>query len=214
MFKIKMEGSGLFAFLKSHGTGVRTCVIADIVAQAQGQAFVEWCERSGDVSLAVRFEPRGFGLKRFTERSKGYQTKQRKWMGGQTTPYVSPRVPELLAVAKAITAPHRNARRILQALATRHEHARDVVRTRGTGFNVRTTGGTRVVRTKLTLPGLRQLNQIRAPKGDIYRREFLGFNAGGKADGLWIRARAQELALTRVIAYIKHQRRRLLGEGS
>jgi hypothetical protein len=203
---LELQGRGFWAWLKRHHVSLRVQLLAEIIARAQAQAFVEWATRSGDESLQVRFTERAWGLKGFAPRSMGYQKRQLKAFN-KLLPYVSPRSTfNALAVAKAITTTNPNARTILRALQPKGPHARELVRQPIAGFNIRVRQRSRSVKTSMTLPGMRILNRLADPWGSIYRKEFLAFHGGGSADGRWISKRANEIAATEIFAAMARER--------
>ncbi len=194
MIHIEGDVQGAFAWMRRHGGSLTQAEIARITLLAQARAFAEWATRSGDRSLAVRFDTKAFSLLNLRRRTPNYERRQIRAFG-RIIPYVSPRRRGYLAVAQALTAPRINPLRILRALGNQgRRHARDLTLVPGTGWNLVPTARSRIVATRFTVAGMRILNRGGAGHA-IYRRQFLGFAGGGKADAQWLLTRANELAM-------------------
>lgn len=201
MVRLDLDAQGLWSWLSSQGAALRADLVAAICARAQAQAFAEFANGRGDHSLAVRFTHRAFALLGLTPRSRRYQRRQMR-VFGTTLPYVAPRRRSYLAVARALTKPGANVMNVVRSLAAFKPHARDLTLVPQVGWRVQVGGRARAVTTRFTVAGMRILNRGGA-KAAVYRREFLGFDRGGAADGRRIAARSNELALTHLRAAVE-----------
>lgn len=179
-----LQGNGLWAWLDTQGKEASSR-LREMIAEAHALAFAEFVsggrtKSAGkipmDGGLGMRFSERAYDVLGLSKRSEKY-TKRKRRMFGRDLPYVSPS-------------------------KRGHIHLRDLMRFRGTGWQVRPAGRGRVVSTRLTLPGLRQLNQIRAPYGKVYRDEFLQLGGRARHQFEAIRARAHQLFFERLQAEI------------
>lgn len=171
----KITADGLWAWMDVSGKGASNR-LREMIVEAHAVAFAEFvsggkAKGSGkhdmDGGLGLRFSPRAYDVLGLTRRSDMYIKRKHK-IFGRDLPYVSPS-------------------------KRGHVHMRDLLKFRGTGWQVRPTKRGDVVTTKMTFPGLRRLNHIRAPFGQIYRDEFLQLRGRAKHQFNAIVARANEI---------------------
>lgn len=181
MLRAELTANGVWTFLLANPEAVQRERILTIVKNAQKQAFDEWTKTvGGSVGLALRFRPEAFGVLQLTRRSTGYQTRQIKTLGS-LYPYVAPLSKKTEGNTSKPSGQMRNE--IL-----------------GGGYNIQGKNtGNNVATTQLSITGARTLNLLgtsgpqASGKGPIYRREFLGFDRGGRRDAEWLVKRANEL---------------------
>lgn len=162
-------GKGLFAWIEQNSQGVTVDRLHALMREAQHEAWMEFVTgKTQSDGLPGRFSPKAWDLLGLTRRSKSYEQRKMRVFGGRDVPYTSPR--------KGGTA-----------------HMRDLLKVKGSGFNLTPRSGGDVVTTTLKLPGARILNFVRNPQGAIYRSEFLQLTARARAEGDQIRLRAQTL---------------------
>jgi hypothetical protein len=182
------DASGQWAWLDQNPGAVRAARLKTIARASHKQALEEWCTRTGRESLQFRGSNAAFAaLELSTRVSRRYRLWQYK-VFGNVMPYRSPR-------AKAKDEP---------------EHMMNLLRHRGAGYNISAMNSTETVQTRLTLPGTRILNRIKAPYGARYRREFLALDGAGQEDLAWVAKRANELFLEGFKAEIAKARKRKL----
>lgn len=183
---ISWTADGLWSWLIENEGDIPRAKIVRAVRRAQKQAFLDWCKLPL-IGLSLRFSPRGFADLGLTPRSRGYQRRQIKKLG-QVLPYVSPNGSQ-----DGASGTMRNA--VMSG-----------------GYRVSSINGTgNAVTTQLSVTGARQLNRISDEHhGATYRREFLGFDAGGKKDAEWILARTNELAMQYLRKDMERARKKVL----
>lgn len=173
---------GLFAFIDANPDSVRRNIFQRIMRASQKQAILEWSTRSGDLSLADIFRPSSITTRALTARTPGYQKRQINILR-RVMPYASP------------TRQSGTLRR--EVLAG--------------GYRITARNKTAEVESTDYISGARQLNRIRAPYGQIYRQEFLGWDGGGRKDKVAITARSLLIAVPAIIkemeSYGKHKMR-------
>jgi len=180
--EITWTASGLFAWLAANPAAVRQEKIRAILRKCQKQAVNEWAQKHGAIGLPERFTEEGARVLDLTPRKPGYQNRQRNVLR-RTLPY---------------TSPNHTSGGMRRAVLN-------------DGWRIRARNGTDEVTTEFTITGARQLNRIKAPYGQVYRSEFLGFSMGGHRDGEWINARVLELSIPLIVAEISKAQKRTLG---
>lgn len=168
--KVKIELTGVFAWLKANKGKIKAKRIREIAAAAGAQAWYEWATGSGPGAaqgkLADRGSERAWDALRLTPRSEQYQKRQRK-VFGKTLPYRSPK--------------------------SNGVHMMNIIDRPGIGWNAKATGRDPVV-VKITFPGARALNLFSAKSGkQIYKDEFLQLNEQAKDEGSAVSMRALAL---------------------
>jgi hypothetical protein len=180
--EIKIEVDGLFAWLAEHPEAVKRSRIATLARAAHKVAFNEWAQKHGAIGLEERFTADAFNTLGLTPRGKGYQNRQHNVLR-RTLPF---------------TSPDHNSGTMRRAVLSN-----------GWRIQNKNNGGD-AVETEMTITGARGLNRIKAPFGDVYRREFLGFDRGGRGDAQWIEKRAAELFRDALVAEIQKAQKREL----
>jgi len=180
--EIIWTASGLFAWLAANPAAVRQEKIRAILRKCQKQAVNEWGQKQGAIGLPERFEEGGDKALGLTPRTDGYRARQRNSPLRRVIPYMSPN----------------------------HDGGTMRRAVLNNGWRIQARNGTDEVTTEFTITGARGLNRIKSPYGQTYRREFLGFAAGGHRDGEWINARVMELALPLIVAEISKAQKRVL----
>lgn len=182
MIRMDLEYNRLMAFIDQHPDTVRRDLVKRDVKKGQQQALSEWATRRGQRSLSHRFQPSAFRTLGLASRTDRYERRQRIWIG-RVAPYVSPWRNKTNKMRNIMTLP-------------------------GAGWRVRSPrGGDDVVRTQLKLPGAKVLNWFSGFDAR-YRREFLGFSAGGRGDAAWIERRAVRLGMDLISQRVSRARRR------
>lgn len=180
-----MQGSGLFAWLDTQGKEA-SARLRELMTEAHALAFAEFvsggrAKTAGridmDGGLYMRFSERAYDVLGLTKRGDAYTRRKRRFFG-RDLPYRSPSRKGQIQM-------------------------KDLLRFRGTGWQIRPAGRRTVVATKLTLPGLRQLNQIRAPFGQQYRNEFLQLGTRARHQFTAIRDRAHQIFFELLTAEIE-----------
>lgn len=190
MVKITWTADGLWAWLANNPGTLRRERVYAILRKAQKQTLTEWTQmRASGVGLAMRFDPQSAALLGLTQRSPKYREQQRRTLGG-IFPYVAP-----LSRGRLQLSPSGTMRRAVL----------------GGGFGIasKNTGG-EVVTTQITVTGARILNYNNSPNAALYRREFLGFDVGGRRDAEWIKRRGNELAGPALLMEIQRANRRTI----
>lgn len=175
---------------------IRPAKIRAAIADAIGLACHDFIVTSnaGGASLRARFEPQGFGLNGYADRSADYRRSQIR-ADGVVRPFVSPRrnmvrMSALVALANSSRAGGPGmflaaASAAAQLAKAGRPHMRDVVRKPG-GYRIEIIRQGGRAGARMSFPGARILNRIRP--GFPYAEEFSRLSAW-EARGVLIRAR-------------------------
>jgi hypothetical protein len=177
----ELIASGLWDWLAAEPDSKRAQTVRRLAKQANRQAWQEFIAgtlpKDPAGGLQLRFSPRAWDILGLTPRGARYERYKQRKLGGRNLPYTSP---------------------------GRGTHMRDLLGIQGVGHTLRperAAGGS--VTTVLRLPGARVLNRIRnATRRAVYRAEFLQLSGRARAQSDAITARALDLLLALLRAYL------------